>query len=229
MSKKIFVPTAGPETWKQLLAEPERQWRTGYSARSLAYCWENAENGFPAEVRSVFEQSGEKAFRRLELLYAFPEYQVPLPGGGRPSQNDLLVVAKSADDGLVTIAVEGKVAESFDKTLADWHSDESKGKTERLAFLQDLLGLPAIPLNIRYQLLHRTASAVMEAQKLNATQAVMLVHSFSPENLWFEDFAAFAALFEIQAELNHLHLARKFPGLTLYLGWVKGNPEFLKA
>jgi len=27
----------GPEDWKPLLAEPEKHWRTGYSAKTLAY------------------------------------------------------------------------------------------------------------------------------------------------------------------------------------------------
>jgi hypothetical protein len=29
---QILIPARGPEDWKALLAEPERQWKRGYSA-----------------------------------------------------------------------------------------------------------------------------------------------------------------------------------------------------
>jgi hypothetical protein len=50
---KFYIPTKGPLSWKELLADPEKQWRTGYSARSLAYCWEVAQ-GFSKSVVDVF-------------------------------------------------------------------------------------------------------------------------------------------------------------------------------
>ncbi len=37
--KRIFVPTRGIEDLKQLLAQPDRQWRDGYSAKSAAERW----------------------------------------------------------------------------------------------------------------------------------------------------------------------------------------------
>jgi hypothetical protein len=39
---KFYLPSKGPESWKELLAEPDKHWKTGYSARSIAYCWEEA-------------------------------------------------------------------------------------------------------------------------------------------------------------------------------------------
>jgi len=81
---KIFVPTNRPEDWRLLLAEPRKHWKTGYSAKSLAYSWEEA-NGFPGSVKRVFTSSGIGLFKNVRPLLAFPEYQVPLPGGARPS------------------------------------------------------------------------------------------------------------------------------------------------
>jgi hypothetical protein len=40
---------------------------------------------------------------------------------------------------------------------------------------------PAIE-DTQYQLLHRTVSAILEARKLNARNALMLIHSFSRKN-----------------------------------------------
>jgi hypothetical protein len=226
VSKRIFVPTSSADDWKQFLVEPEKQWRTGFSARTLAHCWESAE-GFPDEVYSVFAHSNIKAFENLEILMAFPEYKVDLPGGGRPSQNDLFVLAKDIDGELITIAVEGKVSETFGPTLAEWNQPVSKGKTIRFEFLQNLLGLKEIPSSIRYQLLHRSASAILEAQKFNAKSAVMLVHSFSQEMLWLDDFQSFASLFEIYTEPGKLYFLKDIDGIRFYVAWIKGDKKYL--
>lgn len=227
--KHIFIPTTSADDWRRFLAEPEKQWRTGFSAKALAHCWEQAD-GFPVEIISLFSQSGVSSFRNLELLLAFPEYQVPLPGGARPSQNDLLVMARDSDGHLVVIAVEGKVSEPFGPTLAEWNVSESTGKQERLEYIRQLLGLrDELPAHIRYQLLHRTASAVIEACRFNAHSAIMLVHSFSQEALWFKDFRDFLGLFGVQPRLNQLSWLTEFQGINLYAGWVKGNGKYLAA
>jgi len=81
--------------------------------------------------------------------------------------------------------------------------------------------------NIRYQLLHRAASALIEAERFCAPHALMLVHSFSQTHEWLEDYAAFAKLYGIQAELNTIHFAGDINGKNLYLGWVTGEAEYL--
>ena len=35
MNSRICIPSANTEQWKQFLADPEKQWRQGFSARSL--------------------------------------------------------------------------------------------------------------------------------------------------------------------------------------------------
>jgi hypothetical protein len=52
---RIFVPSRGPDDWKSLLADPDKHWARGYSARTRAHCWEEAE-GFPFEIRRVLSQ-----------------------------------------------------------------------------------------------------------------------------------------------------------------------------
>ena len=223
---RIFVPSTGPDSWRSLLAEPETQWKREYSARTLAHCWED-HDGFPPEVRAVLADHPQLA--SAEPLLIFPEWKVSLPGGRRPSQNDVWALARSAE-GLISVTVEGKVKESFDKTLAEWKVDASPGKGARLAFLAEVLGL-ATPLNdaVRYQLLHRAASAVIEAERFGAAHAVMLVHSFSQEDLWFDDFALFVSQFGLNAEVGRIASATARNGMPLHLGWVKGDPRYLNA
>ena len=93
MNNPIYIPATKPEDWRHLLAEPDKHWRDGYSAKSLAVAW-HRNKGFPAEIRRAFENSDYALFRNAELLLAIPEHKVPLPGGGNPSQNDLFVLAK---------------------------------------------------------------------------------------------------------------------------------------
>ena len=69
--------------------------KTGYSARSLAYCWEEAQ-GFPKSVVDVFHSSPFELFHSIEFVLGIPEHKVDLPPkGGRPSQNDIFVLGKS--------------------------------------------------------------------------------------------------------------------------------------
>ena len=79
----------------------------------------------------------------------------------------------------------------------------SSGKRKRLKFLCDLLGMEFPPPgHIRYQLLHRAASAVIERRRFRGQSSAMIVHSFSPENESFEDYAAFVAALGGLAELG---------------------------
>ena len=88
------------------------------------------------------------------------------------------------------------MAEDFGPTMAEWLAASSPGKQKHLAFLKELLGLPAeLPGALRYQFLHRTASAVIEARRFHANVAVCLVQSFHREHAGFSDFQAFAGLF----------------------------------
>ena len=92
---RILAFTSGPQDWQALLADPEKHWKCGRSARTLANCWE-ATDGFPSEVSLSFCQSAEPLLANLTPLLAVPEFKVPLPGGMRASQNDIFVMARSS-------------------------------------------------------------------------------------------------------------------------------------
>jgi len=222
----IFIPSESAESWKAFLAQPDRQWKTGFSARSLAYAWQSAD-GFPTEVGAVLR--APSAFPGIEPLLAIPELKVPLPGGGTASQTDLWVFARW-HDALVSIAVEGKVAEPLGPTVTEWLVDASRGKDERLQFLLELLALrQEAVLATRYQLLHRAASAIIQAQRFTAAEAVLLIHSFSPEDAWFEDFVSFAALLGVTPKVDELARVGDKGGVHFYVAWVRGDPRFLEA
>ncbi len=227
---KFFIPANRPEDWAPLLAEPGKHWRTGYSAKALAYCWQEAK-GFPAEVKKVFRDSGIPSFRNAKMLMAFPEYKVSLPGGKRASQSDIFLLARG-DDKLISITVEGKVDEPFGEVISDWKLKDMGGKKDRLAFLCDQLGVnPATVDNIHYQLLHRTVSAIIEAQNFNAPIALMLVHAFEKTtekyDASFHAYCNLLNLFGKRGRENTIVSLGKSGSVDLYVGWVKGNDKYL--
>lgn len=225
---RVLHFTSGPGDWQALLADPVKHWRTGYSARTLAHAWEATE-GFPPEVASALAMSDDPLLEQLQPLLAVPEFKVALPGGERASQNDIFVLARSAS-GPVSIMVEGKVNESFGPTLEDWRADGSPGKKTRLSFLLRNLGLPQqIDGGIRYQLLHRTASAVIEGERFRAAAAVLLVHSFSTKQAGWSDYRKFLGLFGVHAEVGRPQRLPRARALPLFSVWVPGDPVFLKS
>lgn len=217
----IHVPSRGPDDWRRLLADPEKHWRTGYSARALAHSWEAA-SGVPPEIDTLLGGG-------TELLVALPEHRVPLPGGRRPSQCDMFALIRRRDETLA-VAVEGKVNEPFGPTLDEWLSGAGPGKIERIGFIAGLLGL-ALPLPgaLHYQLLHRTAAAIIEARRFGTSRAAMVVHSFSPDERWFDAYAAFTDLLGVAASVGRLAVRDLPSGMPLELGWAKGDSAFLAS
>ena len=214
----IYIPAKGIESWKALLQDPKKQWAAGYSAASIAEAWHRP-GDFPPDVERVFQKAGQP-YSGLVPLICIPEHQVPLPGKGKASHNDVWVLARD-DGGLVSIAVEGKVKEDFDQKLGDWLADSGVNKRVRLEGLKKLIGLTGdLPNTVRYQLLHRAASAVIEARRFHAKQALLLVHSFSPENLHFEDYAEFTRLYGVEAQVNELVHLTSEGGIHLDSVWI---------
>ncbi|MBR1167459.1 DUF6946 family protein [Bradyrhizobium liaoningense] len=218
--RKIYVPTSGPQCWQALLADPITHWRTGYSARTLAHCWEAAE-GLPPEIAALFGPDSE-------LLIAIPEHRVSLRDNGRESQTDVFALVKSRNR-TVAVAIEGKVNESFGPTIQDWYVEPSPRKQQRLEFLCDLIGIKCPPPDhLHYQLFHRTASALLEAERFKTDDAAVIVHSFSPENKWFDAYAAFLGLLGLSAAPGQL-TSKQLLERTIYFGWAEGDPRFLLA
>ncbi|WP_226672085.1 DUF6946 family protein [Rossellomorea aquimaris] len=217
---KYFVPTKGINSWKEFLADPEKQWKPSYSAYELAKSWESADN-LPSSVEIAFANSKISLLENVKVLYGFPEYKVSLPGGGASSQNDLYLLA-NADGVLLPIMVEGKVSEPFGEEVRVWKGDNpSIGKINRLRSILELLGLNEEEvLNKRYQLFHRTASAVIEAKNVHAQHALMLVHSFNQQAKWFEDYREFVNLFGVKAKKDAVVGPVNVNGVQLYFGWV---------
>lgn len=225
---RCYIPSDGPDAWQTFLADPSKQWKTGYSAKTLAHSWE-ADDRLPDEIVSLIRTIPRYKREEPELLMAMPEWKVPLPGGRRPSQNDVLALIGVGDD-LMVAAVEGKVSESFGDTIESWFAEPSEGRRVRLQYLCGLLGMVFPPDgNLRYQLFHRAASAVIESRRFRARTPAMIVHSFSPNVAGLEDYKAFVETLGGSPDSDEMSEVNVSDGGTLLLGWASGDESYLNA
>jgi hypothetical protein len=210
-------PLGTPHDARAYLADPIKHWRPDHSALELATSWIGA-RGFPPAVVEVLASC--PTYAACRLIEAFFEREVDLGTKGRPSQTDLLVLAQLAD-GLGVIAVEGKAREPFGQLVSEWN--DGPGKQARLDGLCAQLGLdPSTVGSLRYQLLHRAVSALIEARRYGAREALMLVDSFDAENSSLEAYRAFAAALGLtNSALNAITSSTVRDDVTLRLGWVK--------
>ena len=227
MIPRLHVPLTEPEDVVRHLAEKERHWEEGRSAHALAYAW-HRQRGFPPAISSIF--NGHPIFRSAKLIDAFLERQTDLGSPGAHSQTDLLAIA-SIDSGLVIVGVEGKAGETFDRVVHQWLEEGGRRK-ERLEGLCKTLCLSVEAVDqLRYQLLHRAASAIYEAKRYRTNFAAMIIHSFKDDQRGFSDFCAFArALGENAPKVGTL--MGPFPrdglspeGVSLYIGWVQDEAQ----
>lgn len=214
---RIHVPLLKPEDVIPHLGKPTH-WKEGRSAKAVAESWFWA-NDIPPPVRAALEQAPE--YRGAELIDAWLERCVDLGDGQRPTQTDLMAVLGIGDE-LAVLAVEAKVDESFGPTVEEWLAEASEAKRRRLDYLAGLFGLdPAACGLLRYQFLHRTASAILEARRYRAKYAVMLVQSYCPNRSGLGDFVSFVgAAGQPGLEPGRLSAAMDVSGVSLRVGWV---------
>ncbi len=220
-ARRIFPPSLGPSSWRAFLADSFVHWRRGKSAWELAVAWEAASkstSGMPTEVVQALDTN--PTFRDAELIAAIPEHRVTLDDERRPSQNDLWLVLWTPR-GFASVTVEAKAGEEFDKPIDQWLNQDSRGKDARLRFLTKALGLvDPPPGHIRYQLVHRTASAILEAERCHFALALMLVQSFEESRTSWTDYEAFASCLGLSVSRGSTAGPRRVGGIDLYLAWV---------
>jgi hypothetical protein len=221
--KRIFVPTQSGSDWQRLLAKPTLHWKVGRSAMCAAAAWEDAGDKLPLEIANALDAVGVPELQSLQLLAAIPEWGVPLPGGDRASFTDVLALTRN-DEGLCIVGVEAKVDEDFGPLIREKQNGASAGQLERLKYLQDLLGCK-FDGTVRYQLLHRTASALLTARDFHAQTAVMLIHSFGRADLR-KDFDAFCAALKAKKLTADVYGHARSARPKLYLAWVDGDRRF---
>lgn len=220
---RLYVPTRCACCWRSLLADPRKHWKRGRSAYEIATSWEAAASsprGLPPEIARVLDTSPDTA--GAELVIGLPEHRVRLAGGGHASQTDLWALLR-AGTSRISMAVEAKSSETLGRTVGAWRKDASSGKTARLDDIRKVLTLEGIDLDpVRYQILHRAASAVKEAERFGAAKALVLVQAFGEEadRKSLADVGRFAGLFDKEFEKGRVVRLSDDTRVPLFLAWA---------
>lgn len=223
----------------QSIVEP-RHWRPGRSAYELAHKWQPATIPPPEVARLL--RSCPPVLEDLSFELCLVEKPVVLDSLKGPSMTDLMAHARNQSGERVVLAVEGKTDEKFglrvyswvcgDKELKQPGGHPRRSREKRLLFLASQLCLlinSESPL--RYQLVHRTVSAILEAVQLGAAAAVVLVHSFAvgdgDTDNW-EDFSEFLRALGLTSTKGRLigPVSLGSPvSVPVFFGWVADSPH----
>lgn len=217
----LHLPMKQPEDVIPHLGKGSLHWREGYSAQELAQHWWRF-NAIPPDVREVLDTA--EPFNGAELIDAFFERDTQLGDNGRCSQTDLLAILALCEGGLAVMGVEAKVNEPFGRLIGEEMipGPATSRKQERIRRLCRMLGLDADGRKVwdlRYQLLHRTAAALFEAERYRSNRAIMLVETFSREDAHWSDFAAFARALGGEPEKQRLCEVAVPGEVSIWLGW----------
>lgn len=217
------IPLRKPEDIIDYLGAGEDHWKAGRSAYELAYSWYEAD-GIPPSVQAVLDTV--PLYRSARMLDGFFERKVMLAAPGAASQTDLMVLAE-VEGGIAVIAVEGKVTEPFGPLVAEWNTG-TQGRAKRLKALCETFGIdPQKVGDLRYQLFHRAASAVYEAQRYRSRHALFVVQSFGDATSSnFDDYSRFAAAIGLGAVAkNAVSAPHDCDGVELRFAWVSDRPR----
>lgn len=191
MIKKENQVLTSLEEWERLAGPKSAvQWQDYRSAKECARAWLERSDStrIPEELERVL--TGHPDFGTIREWDAEPESQVAFDEYGGPANIDVLISGRD-DRGKFIMAVEAKADETFgplvDRAMSGALETLLKQpRSRRLARIQELAeqllgpaekGQPRIHM-IRYQLMTATAAALAEANRTEASRAVVMVHEF---------------------------------------------------
>jgi hypothetical protein len=219
-------PLYEPRDVIKFLGKGKEHWDEERSAFQTAHSWFTAKD-LPPRIRNILEE--EHVFAGAILQKAVFEAKTKLDSYGRDSQTDVLAYLKT-HKGTAVIGIEAKVDESFGPLVQEWN-DYGSGKLRRLVGLLNLLEFKSKPVGtLRYQLFHRTAATLIEAQKAGAPEAALIVQSFDNKQTGFEDFVAFADACGTPISVpGKLSKSKKLGDVTIRLGWTENSMHVVKT
>lgn len=220
----LCISTRGIGSWRERLADPDRQWKRRFSAFETAVSWELAATSkfeIPSPIGKLFTESN---YRKPALIFAVAEHKVNLPGGAAASQCDVWAVVKTIQ-GMLSLTVEAKANEPFgDEIVERWlvagKTEESmSNRKKRFEYVRSHLP-PSDSLSpVRYQILHRCAASVIEAKRFGFQHAAFVVQAFSAPEQSFQDYAVFCQALNIPATRGRL-ATTSVDGVSLSVGWA---------
>jgi hypothetical protein len=194
------------DDWIEVVGK--KNWVPRHSAYELAHKWHGC-RGLPASLSGVLRNSGVASLAGVKAEVCYVEKPVLLDTGRAPSMTDIMVYARNAKKEPVILGVEGKALEPFGARLFSWARGDKelkrpqgaprRSRVRRLEFLAKHLGISSDPDSaIRYQLLHRTVSVVLESELYGTPAGLVAVQSFCEEGENWDDFCAFLSTLNLK-------------------------------
>jgi hypothetical protein len=223
---RLHIATRGTSNWRARLGNPEKHWKRTASAMETAVSWESAasrESGLPGPVEAIFCAS---EFAAPHLLLAVAEHKVRLAGRGGVAQCDVWGLVRTAV-GTVSLSVEAKANECFggaDECLGNWLVAKSSAKLNREKRWECIRQhLPSRREGaydrVAYQLLQRSAAAVIEARRFRLQHAAVVIQSFNCPEKSFNAYAHFCEVVGIPAARGAMHITQA-EEIRLGIGWA---------
>lgn len=223
---RICVATRGIECWRSRLADPKKQWVRECSAFEAAVSWELAaksDSGLPDLIAEMLTRAD---YGNPKLLFGVAEHQVPLQGRGHDSQCDFWALL-TTNRGTVSCSVEAKANEAFGnghQSLNDWleggtSRNSKSNRIQRWQYVQEMLPGDSDYGNVAFQLLHRCATAVIEAKRFGLSHAVFIVQAFASPDTSYNEFVKLCSALRVQSKKGQLHKS-KVGEITLGLAWL---------
>ena len=210
----------------KFLGKQEKHWNKERSAYQAAHSW-FLSNGLPQSIQTILES--DPAFAGATLQKAIFENKTSLDSYGRESQTDILAILKT-NKGPAVLGIEAKVDESFGPLVQEWN-DYGTGKLRRLVGLLEKLQFKSTVIgSLRYQLFHRTVATLIEAEKVGARDAALIIQSFDKGRAGFDDFVAFADSFGTPiSDPGELSNPKKLGDVTMRLGWTENPMQYAEG
>lgn len=134
----------------------------------------------------------------------------------KPNKKLLLLSLSEFNEGIVNITVSEMVDASF----------ISLGYP--MIYIEEALGLKDIPVETSYSLLYRSASVILEAERLNIEDAVLLLKSTNSSAAGCEVFKNFAKLLSSDNAVNSLIKSSLKSRVNFYFGLFDSNKNQIK-
>ena len=224
---RLFIATRGVSSWRERLANPDRQWKRACSALETAVSWESASSSPAGVPEAIVESFRGSIYADPVLVLAIAEHKVPLAGKGGDSQCDVWALLHSNSGG-ISLSVEGKAKEGFgagNESLAEWLANDKEAvqSNRRLRWEGIQKHLPPSGENaysqVAYQLLHRCAAAVIEARRLRLPNAAFVVQAFESPSESFTEFARLCRALGVKAEHGRIQMIA-VGDVRLGIGWA---------
>jgi len=138
---------------------------------------------------------------------------------GREGNDFVTLHIGKSSNGVDLLIGESQFSEEFEiKNVGQLVNSKSLTLGYPMYYIKEALGLKDIPLNIVYPLLYRSASIVLEAQRLNIKTAVLVLETSQLTHTLTSAYQDFSNLLCASNQINNLHQSNLHGRANFYFG-----------